>query len=130
MEFVKTWEEIEKNLMTLEGYRNSGHKAEVDFYLQRIEKGICFVAYERNGKLIFGPSRFVGYLNNNMTTHSANADKDGRETNPRINEIIGNPPEEDEELEEEYKTYCESLGITPKNTGPFGVKRKYWYRKG
>ena len=129
MELVKKWEDMKKNLMTLEGYRVSGLADEVDFYLNRIKKGICFVVYEHSGKLIFGPSRFVGYLNNNVDAHHANEYKDGRETNPEISEILGSPPKEDEVLEEAYKKHCESLGITPKETGPFGVKRKYWYKQ-
>jgi hypothetical protein len=111
MNFVKKWEDIEKNLVKLEGYRNSSRQEEVDFYLNRIKKGICFVVYEHGGKLIFGPSRFVGYLDNDIDVHLANQQKDGRETNPKINEILGGPPEEDESLEEEYKKFCKYLGI-------------------
>lgn len=129
MKLVTNWEDIEKNLKTLEQYGNSGQKKEIEFYLKMIERGICFVIYELDGRLIFGPSRFIGYLNNNMEAHLANEQKDGRETNPRISTILGGSPQPDEMLEEEYKRFCERLGITPKKTGTFGIKRKYWDRR-
>jgi hypothetical protein len=64
-----------------------------------------------------------------MDAHLANEQKDGRETNPKISEILGKSPELNDILEEEYKKFCEGLDITPKKTGPFGVKRKYWDRR-
>jgi hypothetical protein len=100
-----------------------------DFYLRLIKRGVCFVIYEHDGKLILCPSRFVGYLNNNMNAHLVNEYKDGRETNPRITEILGRPPEENEYLEKEYIGFCAHLDISPSGTGSFGVRRKYWLKR-
>ena len=126
MKLVSKWEDVEKNLSILEQYRNSSQEDERNFYLKIIERGICFVVSNLDGQLVFGPSRFIGYLNNSREAHLANEQKDGRETNPRISKILGGLPEQDDTLEEEYKKFCEGLGITPKDTGPFRIKRKYW----
>ena len=128
MKLVTSWSQIEKNLMKLEEYKRSSDQEEIEFYTNLIKRGICFVVYESRGTLYFGPSRFVGYADNDMHSHLANESKDGRETNPAINNIIDSAPEEDDILEEEYKRLCESLGFEPKATGPFRLKRKYWHK--
>jgi hypothetical protein len=129
MELVESWEDIKKNLITLEQYRNSPLDDVRHFYLGLIKRGVCFVIYEHDGKLILGPSRFVGYLNNNMYAHLANEYKDGRETNPSITKILDRPPKENKDLEEVYRGFCKHLGIEPSGTGSFGVRRKYWLKR-
>lgn len=77
--------------------------------------------------LLFGPSRFVGYGDNDQHTHKANDKKDGKETNPAINQIVGQRAEHSEWLEQEYLRLCDKIGVKPRATGEFGVKRRYWY---
>jgi len=74
----------------------------------------------------FYPSRFLGYVDNNMDAHVNNDDKDGRKTNPKISVILGTKPVFNLELEEAYVRYCEQLGFKANKKGSFGVERKYW----
>ncbi len=126
MAFVVTWEDIKRNLDQLEKYRLSKDRREVRDYQDLILRGICFVVYKSNDRLEFGPSRFVGYKDNNLDIHKANESKDGRETNPVISEILGEEPIEDKQTEKEFQQFCARMGLTPKSTGSFGIKRKYW----
>ncbi len=128
METVDSWQEIKRNIDQLERYRRSSVTSELEYYENLIKRGICFVVTKDNGELVFSPSRFIGYKSNNMAAHQSNPKKDGKVTNPSISRIIGSNPEEDEYLEEEYKKFCKNLGIHPRKSGQFGVKRKYWMR--
>ncbi|MUG46312.1 HNH endonuclease [Paenibacillus woosongensis] len=123
METVTTWEEIVDNIFRLESYRHSSEYSE--YYLDRLKRGICFVVFERGGRLFFGPSRFIGYKNNNIDVHTNNEDKHGGITNKAITKIIGYSPRYDNDIENEYLKFCLSNGVTP--TGSFGGKRKYWF---
>ena len=126
MDLISNQPELEANLKRLEEYRYSSDIAERDFYRNLIKLGICFVVLKKNGKLLWGPSRFLGYRNNSMNSHKRNHEKDGRDTNPAITRILRRPPEQDEHLEESYSQHCEDLGFTASPAGPFRVKRKYW----
>ena len=61
-----------------------------------------------------------------MDKHQNNESKDGKVTNPAISKILGTKPEPNLEYEKDYKEYCKSLGIVPREKGAFGVERKYW----
>ncbi|MEW5958885.1 MAG: hypothetical protein AB1801_14225 [Chloroflexota bacterium] len=124
MKVVSKWEDIEKNIMTLEEYRNSDR----EFYIGLIKRGICFVVFEYNGEFLFGPSRFVGYFNNNAEAHLANKEKHGGKTNPAISKILGSGPVKNEELEQRYEELCDNLGVKPSKAGSYGQKRKYWLK--
>ena len=87
-------------------------------YTFKVQK--CGSAYK------FYPSRFVGYVNNNMTAHENNDSKDGRETNDAVSKIFGRKPSANGGLEKFCKDYCERLGFTANKAGSFGVKRKFW----
>jgi hypothetical protein len=126
MELVSNWEDIRDNLETLARYRASTDSGETDFYRELILRGICFVVYEKDGDILWGPSRFVGYKRNTLSSHIANENKDGRDTNPAISSIIGHLPESNKALEESYQKHCRSLGLEPREKGQFGVERKYW----
>jgi hypothetical protein len=126
MKLVSNWGDIRNNLETLDRYRISVDPKEKDFYKDRILRGICFVVYKKGGEILWGPSRFVGYKGNTLSLHSANEDKDGKETNPVISTIIGHPPEADKKLEQSYQKHCRSLGFQPWRNGQFGVRRRYW----
>ncbi len=128
MDTVNKWEEIKRNIDQLESYRRSSVTIELGYYENLIKRGICFVVTENNEELVFRPSRFIGYRNNNMFNHQSNTKKDGKVTNPAISQIIGHNPEENEYLDEEYKKFCIKLGIKPRGTGQFGVTRKYWVK--
>jgi len=125
METVGSWKDIEDNIFLLESYRNSV-KYYNDYY-ELIKKGTCFVVFERSGRLFLGPSRFIGYKNNDIETHKKNTEKHGSETNSAISKIINCEPEYNDNLENEYKKFCFYNGIEPEEKGSFGHKRKYWF---
>jgi hypothetical protein len=72
---------------------------------------------------VFGPSRFVGYANNNLSTHQVNEKKDGKVTNPAIDKVLGYSAEANAFLEGEHLRLCAQLGITGKS-----VVRRYWFK--
>jgi hypothetical protein len=120
METVKGRDEILRNLQTLDGYRKSSDKSERVFWENLIKLGRCFVAFESDGQFIFGPSRFVGYLDNDMVKHKVNREKDGRVTNKALYNILERCSPDDA-FEKEFVVFCSREGIVPSNK-----QRKYW----
>jgi 5-methylcytosine-specific restriction protein A len=118
---INNKEELKENLSLLEYYLTKGSDAEKEFALSLIKRGRCFISYKINNQWKFAPSRFVGYLKNSMFAHKENETKDGKITNPVIDEILGITSEINESLENEYLNYCNYLGIRPNN-----IIRKYW----
>lgn len=120
MNTVKTWAEIRLNILQLEKYKNSENSDERQFYKDRIKQGRCYIALDTRNGFIFAPSRFVGYVDNSITNHDENYDKDGRETNREIDLILG-PYEINKTLEKRFKIFCQNLDINQDNH-----ERKYW----
>lgn len=121
MNFVSTKEDISRNIDQFEDYLFQGTETEKEFAHGLIQRGVCFVAYQKDGEFRFIPSRYVGYRDNTQAEHDSNRGKDGRETNPAITEIIGDEPAEDDELESSYLTFTSALEIEPHDKA-----RKYW----
>jgi hypothetical protein len=126
MELIDNIKELEENLTTLENYMNSKEPFEKKFQRDLIKKGICFVSYKKGSRNLFAPSRFIGYKHNNMQAHIANKSKDGGETNPRISEILHSSCKPDQQINSLYRQFCSELGFDAKETGSFGVERKFW----
>ena len=126
MKTVDSLTEIKSNIKVIDNYLKSKNDEKVSYAKQLIKKGICFIAIANENGYSFYPSRFIGYANNNMSKHEKNEEKDGKETNPVISNLLNANPEFDEKLEEEYKKYCEFLGFKANKSGAFGVQRKYW----
>ena len=125
MDFIKTTADLDKNLLTF----TKGLMAHDESFRALLQRGVCFVAYESEGLLRFAPSRFLGYLSNTPSRHSSNSGKDGRLTNPAINDVLRpQQPVEDAALESAYIAYYHHLGVTPRLKGTFGVTRKFWRR--
>jgi putative restriction endonuclease len=120
---VTTWEQIQQNLLRLEAYRHSQETQEIDVYKGLVEPRKWFVVYKDGEHLLFAPSRFVGYANNNLSTHQGNDEKDGKVTNPAIDQVLGSSPEANALLEGEHHRLCAQLGITAKSG-----KRRYWLK--
>lgn len=127
IELVKNFDEISKNIQTIDKYWNNHDLTEYVFSL--IKRGTCFVVVKINEEFRFYPSRFVGYTANTRHLYSNNLEKDGRVTNKAISKIIGKVPLILEKLDKEYCRFCERLEITPNLKGVFGVKRKFWLAK-
>lgn len=126
MEKIKTLNDLKINTKTLDSYIIDKKDPLYTFGLNLIKKGTCFVVIKDGEQYKFYPSRFIGYLNNNMEDHLNNNFKDGRETNPTISYILGNKPLKKQDLNKKYIEYCESLGFAANEKGSFGVERKFW----
>jgi len=126
LQVVDTPRAIDKNIDTLGGYMHSGSSQEVEFARDLVTRGICFVVTTRSGAPFFAPSRFVGYIDNQIREHLANADKDGRVTNAAISRVLGRDPEVNPELDGLYQRFCADNGIASRSAGSFGLRRKYW----
>lgn len=126
MEFVKSIDDIKKNMRTLDEYLDKKCDPEYSYALGLIKKGLCFISVEKEGEYRFYPSRFMGYAENTISKHQNNTAKDGRKTNPVISQILNEKPSEQIELECAYVEYCKRLGIVVKDKSTFGKSRKYW----
>ena len=126
MEFIKTQGELTANSNRLSEYLREGSGPNADFAKALVQRGICFVVSRIDGKDFFAPSRFVGYAKNNRQDHILNHDKDGRDTNPVISDIIGTEPHANTTLERGYTSFCHRFSIEVRPAGNFGVARKFW----
>ncbi len=126
MQLVSSRQQLDLNIETLGKYLHSGSSEEVAFARNLVKRGICFVVTEWKGALYFSPSRFVGYVDNQLSKHLASADKDGRVTNPAISKILGGDPNVSSELDELYHRFCADNGLASDAAGSFGLRRKYW----
>jgi hypothetical protein len=126
MRLVRSHAEIRDNLLRLEHYRTSSHPREREYHARLVGRGVCFVVLQRGSRLLFGPSRFVGYIRNSTAAHEANRRRDGRETNVALTKILGCRPRADRRMEHHYRALCAKVGIACRPTGAFGVARKYW----
>jgi hypothetical protein len=121
MDTITDRNQLRANLIQLELYIGAGSAEQKEFALNLIRRGKCFITYKVNNQWRFAPSRFVGYLNNNMVAHLENETKDGKVTNPVIDKILGKVSEPNELLESEYIHYCNYLGVIPNR-----IARRYW----
>lgn len=112
--------------MTIDDYLNSKRDPGYDFALGLVKRGTCFIAVKNNDSYRFYPSRFIGYVDNDMYTHIQNETKDGGLTNPAITSILGKQPVLNIGLEQSYRDYCDRLGFEANEKGSFGGERKYW----
>lgn len=124
VELVRSMDEIMENTDTIDKYLDDPGLR--NYAVSLIKRGTFYLVIEKDNGLRFYPSRFIGYKRNSRTTHIQNRDKDVLDTNKRISEIVGFPPEKSDDLELEFKKYCAGLGFTATKTGAFGVPRKYW----
>ena len=111
IELVKSFNEISKNIQTIDKYLNDPDLKEYAFGL--IKRGICFVVVKIKCEYRFYPSRFLGYNANTKNLHYKNFGKHGGDTNKAISKIIGKEPLISEELDEKYCRFFARLGITP-----------------
>lgn len=126
MRLITTKNQLVKNIDTLEGYLTEGDDYSSSEAKALVKRGTCFVAYKIDKELRFAPSRFIGYVDNKLDKHSTSDEKDGRETNKAIFQILGTKPEPNEKLNEKYLEYCKRLGFQPSEKGSFGAPRKFW----
>ena len=123
MEFITNKQELIDNIKKLEGYLKSNNEEHRKFAEDLVRRGKTICVYKVEGKDHFSPSRFLGYKKNNMNAHLMNSEKDGRDTNPVIDKILGNSFS-NETIELKFLDYINYLGIEAPNN-----KRKYWRLK-
>ncbi len=120
MRLVETWTEIRGNLIAFNSYGKSSDMLEREFFVERLRLGKCFVALDTDKGIIFGPSRFLGYVDNNIYSHEDNKSKHGWDTNPAISEFVG-PCKTIAEIEESFIRFCHEYQVDP-----IKYTRKYW----
>lgn len=122
---VTTVAQIEKNILTLERFRN-GTREERKFYSKRIKNGKLFVVLPVSNAFMFAPSRFAGYQDNDLG-HESLVDKDGRETNVQIDKLLGKAIDFGdsgyESIDDAFLEFCEQQNIEPSR---HHRKRRYW----
>ncbi|HWP30818.1 MAG TPA: hypothetical protein VNK96_03695 [Fimbriimonadales bacterium] len=116
---ISTKQELLNNLQTFVSYSKSNLEAEREFFRESLSRGKCFVVDENGAH--FAPSRFLGYVANNMPEHKRDEEKDGRITNNAINKILQSRPVQNNEIEQRFIQYCEENGVRL-----YKIKRKYW----
>ncbi|WP_166486340.1 HNH endonuclease signature motif containing protein [Cereibacter sphaeroides] len=127
MTLVDDCREIEENLKALELVRSSGKGVEFENYRSLVAKGHVFLPYLTTEGIAFAPSRFLGYKGNTVRKHAQREHKDGRETTPRIRQVLAKKfgfttwNSADSEAEAYYFKFCSSLGVEPNK-----VERTYW----
>lgn len=122
MEFVKSIDDVKKNMRTLNEYLDKRCDPEYSFAIKLIQGGKCFIPIKADVGYRFYPSKFIGYAKNTMKRYKNNEDGDGRDTNRVLDKILNEKAAKHFEFESEYIKYCERLGIKKiyKNS------RKYW----
>lgn len=123
MKLISNRKQLIANIETVENYLIEGDLSEKEVMQDLIRKGKCLVAYKVDNEYRFAPSRFLGYINNNLTDHSLSQTKTGLETNPAITKVLESKLLSDENLETKYIKYCIGLGRQPSNYS----KRRYWF---
>lgn len=120
---IENVSELMVNLFQVDTYLNSDNDVEYNEITTLIKRGTDFVVYKSNSDYHFAPSRFIGYLNNDLMTHLVkNNGKDGWDTTPRINRILSKSCKKDKIWEDKFLEFCQKLGVQPSNK----TNRKYW----
>ncbi|MDQ3330703.1 MAG: HNH endonuclease [Planctomycetota bacterium] len=121
-QLVERWEQVEANIRTLEAARRSEAAQLREEYGALITKGRHFIAYQSESGVAFAPSKFIGYIDNDIATHRnlRSNGRNGRETSKALKRILGGAPEADESAEKAYLNFCGTLGTPDEHA------RKYW----
>ena len=118
MTLIGNLEQLHENIQTLYQALNSNDEQAIKL----VKLGRCFVVSENNGKLLFSPSKFLGYKENNIPQHIKLRNKrDGKETNPQISRLTGIRKELNFSAENAYLAFCDTLNIKPPK-----CKRTFW----
>lgn len=116
MELINSIEQLRNNITQFEKYLASDNGDEERIKtLDLIRRGRNFVAYKVEGEYRFAPSRFLGYINNTILSHSKSLQKHGTYTTQRISKILKMQDCYHEKLNNLYLKYCNTLEIAPYN---------------
>lgn len=118
MGLVTSIQDIEENLNVLQSAiaERDGRAIEL------VRNGKSIVVGNMGGELVFAPSRFLGYQNNDIDQHiEERSNRDGKETNPAIKKVLGIEKSLNGPAESEFLRYCTNLRISPPEN-----RRQYW----
>jgi len=131
---VKSKEDIVKNVATLDGYLQNQNSKEYEYTKGLIQRGKCFIVVTSSNGLRFYPSRFMGYVGNNMEKHekmgeikrkTGKSTRHGVKTNEAISKILGklitSNDDQYHKLETDFIKFCAKYKILTNNNN-----RKYW----
>ena len=95
---IENLDQLLENIEKLENYLTEGSENEILEASNLVRRGICFVAYKAGKELRFAPSRFLGYIGNNLERHSFDHGH-GTYTNNTISRILDHNPVANSNLE-------------------------------
>ena len=120
MDFVETKSQVDANAKTLWASLRSKERALEA--LKIIKNGSHYVATASGGKVLFTPSRFAGYIANNIARHGNNLHRHGTKTTDAISRIYKCRPAENSDLESRFLQLCNEAGVEAANKA-----RRYWW---
>ena len=109
-DFIENRIDVIKNIYTLYSYAKSNNEEEKEWALKHFKRGRWYVVEPFGNILLFAPSRFVGYKNNTIEKHTKNHG-DGRDTNPKFQELKLYKGVADDFLSEQFERFMATLGI-------------------
>ncbi|CAI8916547.1 HNH endonuclease [Pseudomonas sp. SZ57] len=125
MELVVNEEQVLKNLAVLDRKRRLAG-GDGGICRDLIKNGKCYLSYLTASGIAFAPSRFIGYVGNEIQAHGSNQDKHGSRTNDALSRIYGAQPVPNEILQLAFEKFCFSTGVRPNRDGGYGAPRKFW----
>ena len=119
-DFIESRIDVIHNIYTLYSYANSSNEEDCEYAKQRYKQGKWYVVELLGGKLIFAPSRFVGYKDNTIEKHTENYGN-GNDTNNLLTrelklykEVTGN-----KFLSDEFSRFVAQFGISKEHNNFF-----------
>ena len=126
-ELVSTVQQVVDNVETLFLYGESPNIDERDFHNARIKNGKLFAVVQVHCSLRFAPSRFPGYVNNDIRHADNLRDRDGRKTNTALTSLFGEALEVGDAgydvIDQGFLDYCKRKNIVPSK---HHRERRYW----
>jgi 5-methylcytosine-specific restriction protein A len=126
-ELVSTIEHVIDNVETLYQYGESNNQDERKFHDARIKNGKLFAAVQVRHSFRYAPSKFAGYVNNDLSHAKNLSDRDGRKTNVALSSLIGDALEAGDQgydaIDQDFLDYCKRKGIRPSQ---HHRQRRYW----
>lgn len=126
-DLVSNVEQVVDNIETLYRYGESNNQDERKFHDARIKNGKLFAAVQDRGSFRFAPSKFSGYVNNDISHEKNLSDRDGRKTNQALSSLIGKALEVGDEgyddIDQDFLGYCNRKDIKPSR---HHRERRYW----
>lgn len=126
-DLVSTVQQVVDNVETLYLYGESSKGYERKFHDDRIKNGKIFAVLQTHHGLQFAPSKFAGYVNNDIGHAEDLRNRDGRKTNTVLSGLFGEALEVGdanyEAIDQGYLDYCKRKGVVPSQ---HHRERRYW----